>query len=317
MFFSIILPVYNGERFLAQSIESVLSQSFRDYEFIIVNDGSMDSTLKICRHYESLDARIRIIDKKNEGVAIARNKGLEVANGEYVLFVDADDVLYANALSVLYEKLRDTSLDYLRYEYQTIDETGKNLYPNYEAKVRDKYRGRILKSADCIQYLIRNEFFLWSGVFKRSLIERCNLRFLDGCTYCEDTLFMMLYFMQSTTHMYLPCVLYGYRKSNNAVTSHFTNRNFSDVKSVIGNLIDMTSLYDGEKYDVLKRTIEEFTFSILTKNNSHKLKGEIDFCMKSPILFRWKIVGCFGIIIGLRLSALIVLIKKIIRKYVR
>ena len=171
MFFSIILPVYNGERFLSQSIESVLSQSFRDYELIIINDGSTDSTLNICLSYASSDTRIRIVNKQNEGVSVARNQGLNIAKGEYILFIDSDDILYVNALNILHEKLCDVSLDYLRYEYQTIDENGKKLYPNYEAKIRAKYQGQILKSTDCIRYLVRNEFFLWSGVFKRSLID--------------------------------------------------------------------------------------------------------------------------------------------------
>lgn len=314
MFFSIILPVYNGERFLSQSIESVLSQSFRDYELIIINDGSTDSTLNICLSYTSSDTRIRIVNKQNEGVSVARNQGLNIAKGEYILFIDSDDILYVNALNILHEKLCDVSLDYLRYEYQTIDENGKKLYPNYEAKIRAKYQGQILKSTDCIRYLVRNEFFLWSGVFKRSLIEYYHICFLEGCTYCEDTLFMMQYFMQSTNHLYLPSILYGYRKTDSAVTSHFTEKNFTDVKSVIENLINMTHLYNDDKTLVLKRTIEEFTFSILTKNNAHRLKREIVFCMKSPILSKWKIIGCLGVQMGLKLLYVIDLVKKIIRK---
>lgn len=314
MFFSIILPVYNGERFLSQSIESVLSQSFHDYEFIIVNDGSIDSTLKICRHYESLDLRIRIIDTKNEGVAIARNKGLDVAKGEYVLFIDADDILFANALSVLHGKLCETSLDYLRYEYQTIDEYGNTLYPNYKAKARAKYRNRILKATDCIQYLVRNEFFLWSGVFKRGLIEQCNLRFLGGCTYCEDMLFMMQFFMKSTKHLYLPKVLYGYRKSDIAVTSHFTEKNLMDVKSVIDCLMDIASSHDGKQWYVLKMTIEKFTFSILTPSNTQLLTNEITFCTDSPILYKWRLVRYLGINKGLKLSHVVEFLNKIIRK---
>lgn len=316
MFFSIILPVYNGAHFLPQAIESVLSQTFKDYELIIINDGSTDPTFEICQCYSSLDTRIQVVNKKNAGVSVARNKGLDVAKGEYILFIDSDDVLYVDALAMLHRKLIDVPLDYLRYEYQTIDEAGKKLYPNYEAKIRAKYQGRILNSTDCIRYLVRNEFFLWSGVFRRNLIEDNHLRFLEGCTYCEDTLFMMQYFMRSTNHLYLPQVLYGYRKSKNAVTSHFTEKNFTDVKSVIENLIDMTSLYDGEKCDVLKSTIEKFTFSILTQSNTHRLQREISFCVKSPILYQWKIIGCLGVGVGLKLSHVIDLIKRIIRKYV-
>ena len=107
-FFSIIIPAYNANAFLPSILESILSQEYPNFEVLLINDGSTDNTEDICRHYASLDKRISLISKNNEGVSIARNKGLDIAQGKYILFVDADDILYPNALSTLYDSLIST-----------------------------------------------------------------------------------------------------------------------------------------------------------------------------------------------------------------
>ena len=102
MQFSIIIPVYNAERYLHQCIESVIAQTFKDWEMILVNDGSKDGSLAICQEYTSKDSRIRVIDKPNGGPSSARNRGLDEAQGEYVYFMDADDWIEKNYLEVFF-----------------------------------------------------------------------------------------------------------------------------------------------------------------------------------------------------------------------
>ena len=97
---SIIIPIFNASQYLRECIESVLSQSFRDFELILINDGSTDDSLTICKNYEKLDARITVISEANGGVSKARNRGLNVVKGKWIVFVDADDYFLDDALSI-------------------------------------------------------------------------------------------------------------------------------------------------------------------------------------------------------------------------
>ena len=99
---SVIIPIYNAESFLRESIGSVLSQSFSDWELILVDDGSSDGSNRICREYVASDSRIRLLRKENGGLSSARNAGLDVVSGRYITFLDADDELYPDALEALY-----------------------------------------------------------------------------------------------------------------------------------------------------------------------------------------------------------------------
>lgn len=135
-FFTIIIPAYNAEKYLGFAIDSILEQSFKNFELIIVNDGSKDTTLSISKKYEQEYDNIRLIDKKNEGVSAARNDAIALSNGQYLIFVDADDIIYPDALQSLFDILNREPLDYLRFEYQTIDKDSLPLFPNYESKRR-------------------------------------------------------------------------------------------------------------------------------------------------------------------------------------
>ena len=110
-FFSIILPAYNAELFLARTLTSIFSQDFSDYELLLVNDGSTDNTLDICKEFAAVYPQVKVIDKKNEGVAVARNAALQAAQGKYILFVDADDIFYPQALKKIYGRLRESDVD--------------------------------------------------------------------------------------------------------------------------------------------------------------------------------------------------------------
>lgn len=110
---SIIIPVYNSEKYLRQCLDSVLNQSFSDFECICVNDGSTDNSLLILQEYANKDKRFKIIDKQNEGVSIARNTGIENAFGEYITFIDSDDWVEIAYLAKLYNFIVDKKIDYV------------------------------------------------------------------------------------------------------------------------------------------------------------------------------------------------------------
>ena len=122
-FFSIIIPVYNKQDSLERCINSVLSQDYSDYELILINDGSTDECLEICKRYQKNDNRIAVIDEENKGVSFARNQGLKRATGEYVLFCDADDELCENALTSIAKAITNTYSDIYvgGMEKETVD----------------------------------------------------------------------------------------------------------------------------------------------------------------------------------------------------
>ncbi|WP_346711999.1 glycosyltransferase [Phocaeicola plebeius] len=316
-FFSIILPAYNASTFLSNTLRNILSQQYSNFELLLINDGSTDSTADICTHYANMDKRISFISKHNEGVSVARNKGLDIAKGKYILFIDADDLLYPNALSTISDALKNIKTDYLRYEYQTIDEKGNPLYPNYEAKLRRKISNQILDAADCITHIVRNEYFLWSGIFRKEIIDQYHLRFMEGCTYNEDTLFMLQFFMHSKTHIYLPTTLYGYRKFEGAVTAKFTEKNYQDVKKVAKVACDIyTSCEDIRMQKAIKSVIEALYSRIIgTAYTRHEADSMIQFCCQHPIQYEWKMIKLLGYSIGSKCLPLMHFFQKIIRKF--
>ena len=114
-YFSIIVPVYQTEKYIEQCIKSVLQQDLDDYELLLVNDGATDGSPVICERYASQSSKIRVIHKKNGGLSDARNTGIRTASGKYLLFLDSDDLLHASdALSVLYQKAEDNSFEIVR-----------------------------------------------------------------------------------------------------------------------------------------------------------------------------------------------------------
>lgn len=124
MKFSVIIPVYNVERFLAKCLDSVLAQDYDDYEIVAVNDGSTDSSPAILKEYTQRDKRIRVIHQKNLGLGGARNTGISCAEGEYLFLLDSDDYIVPNALSKVAECLEKYNLDVLAFDWQKVDEAG-------------------------------------------------------------------------------------------------------------------------------------------------------------------------------------------------
>ena len=131
---SVILPVYNTEQYLRRCIDSILAQTFKDFELIIVNDGSTDNSGSICDEYSALDSRIRVIHQDNQGVSIARNTAIGNAIGEYVAFVDSDDSLSEQCLETLYSAIIDNNADISVSPIQMIEENGNRLHRNVSGK---------------------------------------------------------------------------------------------------------------------------------------------------------------------------------------
>ena len=122
---SVIIPVYNGEKYIEKCLKSLIDQSLKDIQIICVNDGSTDNTLSILNQFASKDNRIKVISTDNRGQGSARNTALKEANGEYISFIDADDWINENALELLYNKAKSDDLDMLIYQMVNYIEDSK------------------------------------------------------------------------------------------------------------------------------------------------------------------------------------------------
>ena len=178
---SIIIPVYNAEKYLRRCIESVLSQSFTDFELILVDDGSKDSSPQICDEYVSQDTRVRVIHKANGGVSAARNDGLDIAKGEYITFIDSDDWVEREYIQSLYDK---RSLDFVIGNF--INEpSGKKRKINECTFIGDKLK-------DYIKNTYLSNGYPWGKLFKNKIINNNAIRFKKIKVY-EDLLFCLEY----------------------------------------------------------------------------------------------------------------------------
>lgn len=313
------MPVYNSARFVRQALDSIKSQNFFDYEILLINDGSSDNSKAVCREYAETYKTIKFIDKSNEGVAITRNKGIDKSRGEYIFFIDSDDIVFPDSLKHVVNTLKEKRPDFLRYEFQTIDKEGNLFSTNYEAGYRKKYANKTMSPSEFMQCVMRREYQLCFNVFRRELLIRHHLRFMEGCTYNEDTLFIVRYLSYSKTCLYVPVLCYGYRKYEDAVTAKFTKKNFKDVFNVFENLnILANNTSDRILANNILRVSQILGFSIYKYlpqygTQEHK-KAIMEQCLKRPLIMEWKYIYYGGEYWGIFLWKIVTFSIKIIRK---
>lgn len=177
---SVIMPVYNSERYLASAIDSVLNQTFSDFELLLINDGSKDSSGDICDGYAARDSRVKVLHRDNGGICVARNTGLDMATGEYIAFIDNDDEYSNNLLMENYELLRENGWpDIVKYGYH-VTETFEKRASDERDTCADRLT--IIPSEDlAINYMNakKSGFFnmIWNGLYRREFMTQNNLRF--------------------------------------------------------------------------------------------------------------------------------------------
>ena len=192
---SIIVPIYNVEKYLEECLSSLERQTFNEIEIILVNDGSTDCSGTIAKSYVNKDVKFRLIERNNGGLSAARNSGLDVATGEYILFVDSDDFLPDDAIEKLYYEAKPEKLDQLRFAAYTFKDGTRDYVWNHDSEEGGyMYLGdypEVLSGMEFYQRAIENRDYYPSCCLiftKRSVIENNHLRFLRGILH-EDNLF--------------------------------------------------------------------------------------------------------------------------------
>lgn len=207
--FSIIIPVYNAEKTLRRCLDSLLDQDVSQAEIILIDDGSKDSSLKICQEYTNKYSSVFLFSQSNNGVSSARNNGLERANGEYVLFVDSDDSVSHDYLKEIERKVLETRCDFLLFGSKNGDNTN-SFCPN-PVDLDDRIKTAQLLST----YMKAGKLgTVWGKVFRNEIIARNNLRFPEQLTIAEDLTFIVKYLMNIKNVSAIPEILY-YVDTNN------------------------------------------------------------------------------------------------------
>lgn len=211
---SVIIPVYNAEKWLARCLDAVLKQSYAHLEIWLVNDGSGDGSLALCRAYAAKDARVHIIDQPNGGPGAARNAALSRASGEYVLFVDADDTLLPGAVEALVRGMEGADLAIARYNLWIQNKMAEKGLQSGEARwERQGFLMELLKNPGSFYYSA-----LWNKLYRRGMIERHGLRFEQALTWGEDFDFNMRYYRFVQAVRCIPAVVYDYHWSTGGQT---------------------------------------------------------------------------------------------------
>lgn len=216
--FSIIIPLFNAEKYIYKNITSILEQSFRDFELIIVNDSSTDKSLNIVKSFD--DKRINIYTKINEGTSKARNFGLKHAKGDYIFFIDADDYIEPNALEKYYKIINEYNPDLIINGF--FSETYNSCYMDKICMDNKFYNDRnSLKDDLVILYKNHLLYNVWNKLFKKDIIKNKNLRFKDIC-FGEDMIFVQDYIKCCKSVYNIEACLYHYvREIKNSITTSF------------------------------------------------------------------------------------------------
>ncbi len=233
---SVILPVYNQEKYLETAINSLRNQSLKDIEIICVNDGSTDNSLNILNDYVQKDARIKLINQKNQGPGAARNTGLKAAKGEYIAFLDPDDWFEKNAMEELYNKAEKHNCDLIVFNFNKVGESGKFL-GQYNLKTRLQRFYSLNEDENFTWHNVKPRVLgglhpaAWNKLYKRELIRNHKLHFAKS-SLAEDNVFVFGAALNAKSIGYSDKCYYNYLIRNDSAIRTRSDKNFCIFKSI-------------------------------------------------------------------------------------
>lgn len=288
---SVIVPIYNVEKYLRRSIESIQKQTLKDIEIILVNDGSSDGSIAICEEYQKKDNRIEIIDKSNGGVSSARNAGLEIAKGDYIGFVDPDDWIEPNMYEDLYKQIKTSDTDVCMCNY-VIENNGKSI-PNLL-----NIKQVLLEKEDIVRQIVAEmigssslnsagQTIMGSVcrlIVKKELINNNNFRFELGIPLMEDLIFCIQILLKSKKVSINTGLNYHYIiNSNSSVFSY--RENMIDIQRNVYSYLEKLLKKDKKVYSIVEKRLN-FRYTNMCigsianevhRNNSKRLAEKIKF----------------------------------------
>jgi len=217
---SIIIPVYNSEKYIEKCLRSIMAQTMRDIEILCIDDGSTDGSAAIMKKLSEIDPRIRIYGQKKSGPAAARNLGLVNASGKYLMFCDSDDTYNADMCETMHREITENDVDCVCCRAALVFEVDDAGYKKWQDDgyydnfgllgVYDTDNGKILMSVNVL---------LWSKIFKRDVVSRFGISFPAGYK-CDDDAFFYQYYTVTRRIKFIDCVLYNYLQRENSIMSN-------------------------------------------------------------------------------------------------
>lgn len=239
---SVIVPVYNVEKYLKRCVDSIINQTLIDIEIILVNDGSTDTSGELCDKVALLDKRIKVIHKKNEGLGLARNSGMDIALGEYIGFVDSDDFIEKDMFEILYKSISKENAQMAISGYKTYRTFDKNIVEHKLPNLKRLYEGDEIKEilfgvlGARINY--KNDYYLgmsvWKNLYSLDFIKKKNIKFVSEREYIsEDAIFHLSIIPKMKKIVTVDKTLYYYCNNDEVtLTSRFRKDRFTRYKEL-------------------------------------------------------------------------------------
>ncbi|MFN2744359.1 MULTISPECIES: glycosyltransferase [Bacillus] len=278
---SLLVAVYNTEAFLPNCLQSLVSQTLKNIEIIIVNDGSTDGSQKIIDHFAKKDSRIKTIVQENQGLGAVRNKGIEAAAGEYLAFIDSDDWIEADYCRSMYEKAQAEDADLVICDYAVdIQDTEKTVYPEIAKTYAGKPKDAFIKD------LLRGKVsgFSWNKLYRRRLIEQHQLVFplRDELENIEDQYFSFRCLLYANAAVFVEQPLYHYRVHLSSIVQKYQAGLFDDGLALYE--ANMDCLTKRGELPALKEELQVF----LINHGCNSILNEVKSRNKSPSAEKYK-----------------------------
>lgn len=256
---SIIVPVYNAEAYLERCVDSILMQDYPNFELILMDDGSTDSSAAICDAYAQKDSRVRVIHKENSGVSDTRNQALDLVKGEYIQFLDSDDWIVPEATRLLVRSMEQYQCDMVIADFYRV--SGERL-----AQKGDIEEDKVMTRQEFAACMIENpaDFYygvLWNKLYRRKIIEEHRIRMDVSLSWCEDFLFNLEYIRHASSFYALQVPIYYYLKRKGSLASQ--GLSISNTVRMKINIFEYYNefykdVYDHEDYANIKRQVYSF-----------------------------------------------------------
>lgn len=255
---SIIVPVYNAQNAIGRCIESIIEQEYKDFELLLMDDGSKDASPEILDTYAAKNERIRVIHKPNSGVSDTRNHAMQLARGEYLQFLDADDWISANSTKELVRAMEENDVDLVVADFYRV--VGENL-----ARKGSIEADHVLTQKEFAQYLMDSpaDYYygvVWNKLYKKEIIDTYNIKMDESLSFCEDFIFNLEYYLHCK-HVYpLQVPVYYYVKTEGSIVSQIS---ISDIYKMKMNVFQyyedfFKNIFDEDEYQEEKIDIAKF-----------------------------------------------------------
>ena len=248
-FFSIIVPVYNTEKYLKRCIESLLNQSYKNYEILLINDESKDNSLSICESYADKNKKIKVYDKKNEGLGLTRNFGINHSNGKYVLFIDSDDFIEVDTLKILKEKIdKYKEIDIICFGHNRVNDSGI-MFDSIPNPPKEFYKGSEIQQnliADFIfDYQNQRKYFMsvCMSCFNKKFLKENKCKFVSEREYIsEDIYFFIENFKYIKSLLFIKKALYNYYQNNLSLSTKYRSDRYNELKKFYTKMEEIIKL---------------------------------------------------------------------------